>query len=317
MKTKLIIVGIIVIAGITAVCFWLKSERPMKYQVAVSPQKHMSVTRLVQDSVQKPKPPNKPAVLVLTQAQRIARVIGGEGDGSYFTRNLALQGLGKNLSSEERTSLYAFLESVDQPESLSNDELYALKNDLITVLRNQNQKPAGLSDVLVSLYRNPKQDVVIRDYAIQHLSSYYSIAQNKPQIQQAMWDALKENKTSIAGTALLALNRLAPEHPEIDSKLLGSEILRMAQDSKADESPRTSAIALCAQLKLKEALPTALELAQGQHSVPLRAASIASIGDLGNADQIEFLKQVAVGPDNSVRVAAQAALSRLQKRIGG
>jgi hypothetical protein len=60
-----------------------------------------------------------------------------------------------------------------------------------------------------------------------------------------------------------------------------------------------------------EILPEARILAQTAEVFPLRLASIAVIGSLGNAQDKELLESLRAGPDKNLIPAIDAALSKL------
>ena len=57
-----------------------------------------------------------------------------------------------------------------------------------------NPPPAQLGDVLAQIYRDRSQDIVLRDYALQHLAAFYEqlekVAERDPQTkQEPFWTA--------------------------------------------------------------------------------------------------------------------------------
>ena len=82
--------------------------------------------------------------------------------------------LGKDLPPDEVGTLLDYVRQASGNDGLSSEEREALKNDVILALRDQHTPPAGLTPTLVSLYQDPAQDPVMRDYAIQHLSIWFS-----------------------------------------------------------------------------------------------------------------------------------------------
>jgi len=191
-----------------------------------------------------------------------------------------------------------------------------LKNEVILALKRQWDPPAGLESLLIELHEDKNQDVVIRDYALQHLSTWYESAANKESILQLFWGALQETDSSIAGTALLALYRLDEAGHNIDVTRLRRAALRMAEDQTASDLSRISAIQVCGRLKLKEALPAVVSLAQESQSVPLRISALAAMGELGERQHQQILERISEASAVRLKPAAQLALNRLKQKFG-
>jgi HEAT repeat protein len=70
-------------------------------------------------------------------------------------------------------------------------------------------------------------------------------------------------------------------------------------------------------MDIAEASPTLLELAQSANTVPLKIAAIAALGDVGNAQAEDYLRELATHPDPRMRPALDLALRKLNRRLGG
>jgi HEAT repeat protein len=185
-------------------------------------------------------------------------------------------------------------------------------------LTAQAALPADVAQVLVAIYQDPAQDVVMRDYAVQHLNPAYVQAglEQRTILQQALWSAVTETDSSIAGTALLALQNLAQDHKEIDPDTLGEAALNLAGDGRCGELSRITAVQVCGRMGLNQAAPLLLQLAQTAESVPLQIASIAALGDVGDEAARNNLRQLASQADPRLRPALETALKKMNKRQG-
>jgi hypothetical protein len=131
------------------------------------------------------------------------------------------------------------------------------------------------------------------------------------EILPAFDEALLEKENGIAGTALLSLYRLSGKCPEATVSGIGEKALALAQDGACEVQTRISAVAVCGLTGRTEILPEARILAQTAEVLPLRLASIAVIGTLGNAQDKELLESLRAGPDKKLIPAIDAALSKL------
>jgi hypothetical protein len=177
--------------------------------------------------------------------------------------------------------------------------------------------PAGLAALLIGIYQDSNQDVVMRDYAIQHIAPFYAKAQpeEKSLLSEALWNAVGEISNSIGGTALLALEELASDNPEFSRGKVSDAAFRSAVNSQSSELVRITAIQICARMGITQATEVILELAQNSPSVPLRMSALAALGDLGDRNSQALLEQAAVGPEERLRVTAESALKRLKQRV--
>lgn len=242
----------------------------------------------------------------------------------------AIHSLKKNLNYEEITALYSFLKSRPTSAEKNIPGLHVVKNDILNALRDQTVSPAGLTDTMIAIYHDPKQDNVTRDYAIQHLISWYEqgaidAVTAKEKIQAVLTEAsgsdasslgeAVQKNSSIAGTALLGLHRLSVLDSMFNSTEIGQAALRLAQASDTPIATRITALQICAEREIKQALPTLESLVQISENIPLRISAIAALGQLGGKEQAVFLRQLESCPNEKLRTASQIALRKLQHRI--
>jgi hypothetical protein len=201
----------------------------------------------------------------------------------------AVQGLGASLTRAEITALYQFLKSPPGPREKDLPCLYALKNDILNALHNQAPPPRDLVDTLIAIYRDPAQDSVIRDYAIQHLAACCEdrAAVNPAatwRITEVVSEAAHQN-SSIAGTALLALHLLPASDAALSQREIDQIAIHLTCDSQAQTSARVTAIQICSERGLRQALPAIERLAQEADCVALRLSAQAALCRLGGSLQ--------------------------------
>jgi hypothetical protein len=210
----------------------------------------------------------------------------------------AVHQLGNNLTSFQVAALAVFVNSPVTDGAKDAWGLYAVKNDILNVLRAQTTPPADLTRLLIGMYRNRAQDAVMRDYAIQHLSVWHerddvvSPAERKS-IRTVLNEAVRENN-SIAGTALLGLHRLAVDLTPSDANELDRIALHLAQSAETETATRLTAIQVCAERGLKEVLPTAEGLAQKTDCIPLQLSAKAAFKRLGGMPPADVARRAEV-----------------------
>lgn len=254
----------------------------------------------------------------------IRGIFGWEGE-PFAARLSKVHALGTRLSREEIDALYLFLHTTGpRPGTLIGGE-HVLKNDILNTLRKQENPPPDLAATLCGLYRDARQDVVTRDYAVQHLISFRQelptglAATNDrlaaAEVRDTLWEAVTEHGSSVAGTALLGLHRLASEDRAIDSNQVVAAAVNLLQASDTSDLSRITAVQVCAQRRLREALPATIALARGSPSLAVRLSAIAAIGDLGGAPEQALLEELEAEGDRHLQPAVQSALKRLKQRL--
>lgn len=250
-----------------------------------------------------------------------------DGEAGIPERLSAVTRLGQDLTRDQISLLYAFLESLPGPQERNLAALNLLKNDIASRLQDQIQPPAGLAATLIEVYRNPAQDPVARDYALQHLITWHEqgaadAPDAKARIQVVLRQAAEEN-TSSAGTALLGLHRLntGERHTTllaegaINDEAISQAALRMVASADLPCASRITAIQVCAEREVAQALPAIQTLAQAEGSTALRISAIAALGWLGGPEQAALLQRLETEPNQALKPALQGALRRLQARL--
>jgi len=238
--------------------------------------------------------------------------------GSFADRVKILRARTASLTGDEIKALYSYLLTPANSYDESRSDENWLRNVMLDRLTQQPDLPAGLTLVLMSIYQDPQQDVVIRDYAIQHINPAYDRASkdDKAALNQALWQAAGETDSSIAGTALLALSDLARNNPELDRDRIAQTALKLANDDNCGELARITAVQLCGQFGVQQASVLIQQLARQAGSIPLRISAIAALGNLGDRNTETFLQDIAAGSEDRLKPAAQTALKQLKQRLG-
>ena len=139
------------------------------------------------------------------------------------------------------------------------------KNQLMDELLNQPDVPSDYGETMVSLYRDKGQDVLTRDFAVQHIGLYAQALQRRGvydpasadsrSLRAALFDAAAETRTIVAAAAFRALADMAAFDPHIDSRRLDVRLATCAGDASAAPAARVMAVHLCGERRVKSAIP--------------------------------------------------------------
>ncbi len=280
----------------------------------------------------------------------VRAVIGADGAAANRReRRDALQKLTRQLSPDDVAALRAFLHArfADQ-EELRLLSFNGIKNDALDVLLRQDELPEGLGGQLVEMYRDDQHDDVWRDYCVQYFAGYYERRWPSPgrrrgpaplpkpgerqavdpspgtlenperqDIEAAYWEAVSEKDKTIAGTALMAIERLSRVRSEFDRDKIGAAAVDLASDDQCLEGSRITALRVCGLMGRKEVLPAARIVSQTGETTMLRMAAIATLGDLGEEHDIDLVETMAASSEKRIATVAESALQRLKKRLEG
>jgi len=251
-------------------------------------------------------------------------------------RRAALRTLTRHLATNDIAALLAFLE---QPpgdyQRLKPLQYNAIRNDILDVLVRQDRPVPGLGARMAAMFRNTAQDDLWRDYCIQYFAPYYAAAwpageggnaaeDGKPakldparrEIVDAYWEAVARPDKTFAGTALLGMERLSREYKEFDRERIAGTALTLASDENTGEATRITALRVCGLMKQAGALETARIVVQTGTTFPLRLAAIATLGDLGDRRDREYLQALATVEGARFKPAIERAAKAIQDREG-
>ncbi len=302
----------------------------------------------------------------LSDAVKALLGLAGEKQ-NYNSLEDAIAKLSKDLSADDVAALRDMLTWPNDkfPEGMRPIEINAVKNDMLDRLLRQNSLPEGIGLQMVEMASNPENDPVWRDYCVQFMSPFYErsatervlttesseehngMASNTSEsssaaggenevdelaaVREAMFAALDERDSTIAGTSLIGLELLSRTHDEFDRESIVSSALDIASDESAASASRMTALRLAAGLTTQPSpaatagkqedteyaentASTARLLAQTGETVLLRSAAIVTLGETGSATDRELLESYTMSEDKQIAHAAHLALQKMDAR---
>lgn len=240
---------------------------------------------------------------------------------TYAERHRATYRLSKNLSADDVAVLLRFLGKQTAEDSVRDSELRTLKNNVADALIGQNKPEPGLVDSFISLASDSAQDAAWREYILQKLPEL-GLRFNAPEIRNRVADFLREKTESLeyifAGTAIISLQRLGTQDPG----LVGPVEIAHRSTVILDEPRQTTASKLAALQVLsasdKEAgVERAKRVLQDDTKpIMLKVSALATLGEMGDRQDLPMLKRYEQSPDYRLRTAARAGLLKIEKRTG-
>ncbi|MBN2162435.1 MAG: hypothetical protein JW713_05790 [Pontiellaceae bacterium] len=276
-------------------------------------------------------------------SEPVKALLGLDGEEhNYNSLGNAIGKLSKELSVDDVAALREMLTWPNDrfPEGMRDIEINAIKNDVLDRLLRQNTLPEGIGLQLVEIASNPENDPVWRDYCVQFMTPFYeqcsaeSMAQGAGSAEQsnqsalsegeldvvrkAMFGALDERDSTIAGTSLIGLELLSRTHEEFDREAIVNSALEIASDESASAASRMTALRLSVKVGTTEdteytesTAETARLLAQTGETVLLRSAAIVTLGEIGIEADRELLESFANDENQQIASAAKLAMKKM------
>lgn len=183
--------------------------------------------------------------------------------------------LGENLSEKQIVDLYGFLRTpLRDFKDMDAPTVASLKNQVMEKLLEQQTLPADYGAEMIGLYRNRSNDMLLRNFAVQHLERYVdalairggydATSGDAAKIRSTMDSASRETESSIGGTALLGLERLSQLDSKIDRNAIATRAASCAANASTHLQTRIAAVQLCGEMQIKSSVATLRALADDQ-----------------------------------------------------
>lgn len=244
--------------------------------------------------------------------------------------------LGRDLSAAQQRLLGEWIRG-NKPEHLDDGSWHWLVNDVMDALCRQKEPMSGMSDAFILMSTDPKMDIVLREYAIQHLvdrlqplnsgEAFERDAKKRQMILSTIMDAAREQSGNLAGTATLALNNIlhrqeqsvlskeqisAPLKPEE----LQSLVINVASSPAISIPSKITALQICAERGFRNSLPVARKLASDEkEAVSIRLSAIALLGSLGTSEDVFLMESLRSGVNPRLTRAIDPALEKLSGKV--
>jgi len=232
----------------------------------------------------------------------------------YLKQAQQLDQLSKQLTSSEIDALLLFTASFPQDVGL-NEKYYNAVGDLVLcTLETQETLPHLLPHYLVTIFYDSNRNAIWRDYCLQHLGAIYPRLSLKEQnILETLFLQSVKKGDEMAGTAAIALANNFKNGIHIQKTI--PALFALTHNQKSDDSNRLTAMLILAEQNEKKILPLIKQVIPSRnYSVHFRMSAIASLGMLGNPNDIALLKKYTTESDLRLRTASKAAIKKIKQR---
>lgn len=242
----------------------------------------------------------------------------------------AVTELGDTLTQEEAAEIVKKLREIAGKPDAGKISAVNL-NSLLNLLRRNGVADPDIFQSLAGIVANEAADIEVRDYAVQHAEGWLrerDPATGKPAvddppsrqaIRKLLVDAAAMPGKSFSGTATTALVDLAGFYPEeFPAELVDRSVLGLLKGDEVHPAARVSAIQLCAERGLTQALPEIRAVMGKADAAPaLRLAAYAALGTLGDASDAAALDKLLATEvrDRRFDAALQGARKKIAARI--
>ena len=249
------------------------------------------------------------------------RDLVGDSELSAADRVGALVEAPLDFSPDQVNQVFDVIQNGNPPFGIEQQDWHWLVDELVSSMRANQVSPETLTTKLTEVYSDTEQDIVVRDYALQHLGHLIDEGGEKEEIQPVLEKATKETEGTIAGTALLALYHNQADGSASEQAQPAMEALAIAKDPDYSVTSRITALQVAAQTEPSATAAFALETIEQENlPVSFRMAAIASLATTSQASapatqtQIkQTLRQMQNDPNPRLAQSAKSAQSTLKK----
>lgn len=227
----------------------------------------------------------------------------------FKQRRLALDSLPREIDLEERGELVRFLRNNSSPESMSPQQIYVLKNDIMNYLVENHPGDPFLSEALVDMVNDENQDRVVRDYAVQHLAALYEHVPENDEIFSQLLFAAQPDTPEIAGSAVLGIADILSKDPNLPRESFEQLLADKLKSPATSENLKATLIQVG--LRQNQALidDDLVGVFQETDNYVLKLSTLAAMGKVKSPYYLNFLKEIAAGEDAYLGRAARQALN--------
>jgi len=220
----------------------------------------------------------------------------------YDTYVREAEGLFADANAEDMRVWFRHLREDRRPATMRKGHWHACVNDVYSRLIRSSTSGLDLDAELIGVVEEA-EDLVVRDYALQHLAILVEQKRGGNALG-VLRKAADWRSTPLAGTALLNLYRLGDGR---EDGTLAARALNVAADSEAHGAARSTALQVGLLLEDERFLDPAVEIARRTQVVAHRVSALRVIAAFGGPEQKDLLLRLRRrGPRPASTIADEA-----------
>ena len=240
---------------------------------------------------------------------KLGHILADESELNARERVDLLRDRSDDFSEIELQTLADYLREGKIPEGLTQAEWHWIVDQMFTSMREVTEDPVMLTGLMRDVFHGAK-DVVVRDYAMQHLGHLGREGGDAEIARETAMTALKEVDTSVGGTALLALHNDS-EFQAQRVMDLGAYAVQMLSQDGASTQAKVAAFQVATQHGATGLHEAALAVLVEEKANPLlKLAALNTITVVGHQADVPFLESLPYG-NAQVHQAVRAAIQKL------
>ena len=187
-------------------------------------------------------------------------LIVGKASGTYQERLSAVYSLVEmTLRDKDALRLLSYLEKSTHDNNLTDEQYYFLINELLLIFHQRPKLNDRYLTVSQKVINNSARNEVIRDYTLQGLSHAidHATAVQADNIKAVFWENTSRVDLSLAGTSLLALNRLNRDAglTREENIQLSEIVSKYIRENTVEERTMISSLHVAREMQLKDLSP--------------------------------------------------------------
>lgn len=256
----------------------------------------------------------------------VSAIVSLSESPNYVQRHHALHKLSTSELEAGASALIDFMSRQQVPKQMDQVEYMSLVNDSFNRLIGQGIRSEQLLNLIIEVIPDQSRHEVWRDYSVQKLGYTLNREDISAAAKQAGFDML-ERATSgefprMQGTALMIAFKLSERYASqfdfLTEAHLGKVALKCAADPDSELIDRVTALQIAGLCAAPGALDYCKSILRSdersRHAEMLLVSAIATIGELGNEQDLIYVENFRLSPDIRFRSATQTAFNKIQRR---
>jgi hypothetical protein len=247
-------------------------------------------------------------------------IVTESGYADYPTRYRLSYTIETKLREEDRSRLEQFLSVPLTKSGLDENEIAALKNNVIDALIKQEDGPQDLLPRLEADWADLSQGLLWRSYIVQKIPELTLKLKTESEVKAALAflrRLIKDEEPEFYATAIMGVDRLNNIRPDLfSSQEVGRVVATRMNQINTPDLARISLLQVWARHDALLAVREARNILQNERAlVLLKMSALAVLGTYGKEEDKDLIENYLISPEGRLSTAAESALTTQLKRF--